>query len=52
MKLLYENHQWGLLPEDYIIDKYYEKKSAGFGCPRSGFPVITVRVFLVSRLFT
>ncbi|KAH6892776.1 hypothetical protein BKA70DRAFT_1440579 [Coprinopsis sp. MPI-PUGE-AT-0042] len=45
MKLLYENNQWGLLPEEHIIDEYYDKKSAGFGCPRSGFPVIAGDTF-------
>ncbi|KAH6890706.1 hypothetical protein BKA70DRAFT_1234566 [Coprinopsis sp. MPI-PUGE-AT-0042] len=41
MKLLYENGQWALLPEDRIIDQYYAKLSAGFSTPRSEFPIIS-----------
>jgi hypothetical protein len=43
MKLLYENGQWALLPEDRIIEKYYAKLSAGGTDPRSEFPIIDVR---------
>ncbi|KAH6892775.1 hypothetical protein BKA70DRAFT_1233518 [Coprinopsis sp. MPI-PUGE-AT-0042] len=42
MKLLYENGQWGLLPEDHII---YEHRFAGSSAPRSEFPIITGDTF-------
>ncbi|KAH6890704.1 hypothetical protein BKA70DRAFT_1572342 [Coprinopsis sp. MPI-PUGE-AT-0042] len=45
MKLLYQNGKWGLLPEDHIIERYHEKKSAGFLLPRDEFPVITGETF-------